>query len=43
MKRNAFAGTVGEIRAVPLGFGLIVVAGLKLTYDGWIARPPAQR
>ena len=28
---------------IRLGFGLIVLAGLKLTYDGWFARPPMQR
>jgi predicted phage tail protein len=26
---------------VRLIFGLILLAGLKLTYDGWIAKPPA--
>ena len=28
---------------VRLLFGLIFLAGLKLTYDGWIAKPPAER
>jgi predicted phage tail protein len=36
----ASAGAVGVIRLL---FGLIVLAGLKLTYDGWIARPPTDR
>jgi len=33
----------GAAPLVRLGFSLIVLAGLKLTYDGWIAKPPAER
>jgi hypothetical protein len=35
--------SISATEAVRIGFGLIVVAGLKLTYDGWIAPPPAER
>jgi hypothetical protein len=30
----------GALPLVRLLFGLIFLAGLKLTYDGWIAKPP---
>ncbi len=33
----------GALPLVRLGFGLILLAGLKLTYDGWIAKPPSER
>lgn len=33
----------GALHLARLGFGLVVLAGLRLTYDGWIARPPTER
>ena len=43
MYERATIASEGALPLVRLGFGLIVLAGLKLTYDGWVARPPAER
>ena len=40
---RATVASEGSAPLIRLGFGLIVLAGLKLTYDGWFARPPTQR
>lgn len=41
MYERATIASEGAAPLVRLGFGLIFAAGLKLTYDGWIAKPPA--
>jgi hypothetical protein len=41
--QHAIPTGAGALRWVRLAFVLIPLAGLKLTYDGWIARPPAER
>ncbi|MGO8738757.1 hypothetical protein [Rhodoblastus sp.] len=41
--QHAIPTTEGALRGVRLGFVLVVLAGLKLTYDGWIVRAPAAR
>lgn len=41
--QHAIPDTQGALQLARLGFVLIVLAGLKLTYDGWIARPPPAR
>jgi Gpi18-like mannosyltransferase len=38
---SATAATVGMMAVVRIGFGLLVLIGLWLTYVGWIVRPPA--
>jgi hypothetical protein len=38
MERAAVAST-GAVLAVRLGFGLLVLIGLRLTYEGWFAAP----
>lgn len=40
---RATMASEGSAPLIRLGFGLIVIAGLKLTYDGWLARPPTQQ
>ena len=40
---RATMASEGSAPLIRLGFGLIVLAGLKLTCDGWLARPPTQR
>jgi hypothetical protein len=37
---RAAAGAVGAILIVRIGFGGLLLAGLWLTYTGWIAKPP---
>jgi hypothetical protein len=40
---RATIASEGATLLVRLGFVLILLAGLKLTYDGWIAKPLAER
>jgi hypothetical protein len=35
------AASIGAIPLVRIGFGVLVLIGLWLTFVGWIARPPA--
>lgn len=37
---HAIPNSERALRLVRLAFVLVPLAGLKLTYDGWIARPP---
>jgi hypothetical protein len=41
--RRTTVASEGAALLVRILFGLIFIAGLKLTYDGWIAKPSAER
>lgn len=40
LMERAVAATSGSVLPVRLGFGALVLAGLWLTFEGWIAKPP---
>lgn len=40
LMERAAAASAGAVPLVRMGFGALVLAGLWLTFEGWIAKPP---